>query len=348
MRQATAVLFLMVILSSCSDVSDPRRAGLASITLTISSSEPMMSAGDTRTVTAVVKDARQSIIESPDLAWSTSAPGVASVSPSGRSATITAVGDGDAVITVASGSAQGTLTVSVRREIASILIESPASALVFGDPVQLAARALDARHNRIETVTGFTFSSSNDDVVAITPSGLALGLPNILDSTATITASVTRNGTTYSGTASLIARPRSPGSFDRLAVALTANVQPVRVQSLAYGVAYFSIRDTGLPYTFTWSKLSGPALEVHIHGPASDSELGDVLVDLAPPNPSGPFRSISGVVTAADIRSQGGRPPISMDSLVALMTTGKAYIDAHTSMYPGGEIRGQIGGPSAR
>lgn len=348
MRPATAVLFAMVILSSCSDVSDPRGPGLPSVTLTISSSEPMTSAGDIRTVTAVVKDARQSIIESPELAWSTSAPGVAAVSPSGRSATITAVGDGDAVITVASGGAKGTLTVSVRRQIASIVVESPAPALVYGDSVQLAAHALDARHNRIETVTDFTFSSSNDDVVVITSSGLALGHPDFLDSTATITASVTRNGTTYRGSAPLTVRPRSPGSFDRLAVALTASVQPVRVQSLAYGVAYFSIRDTGLAYSFTWSKLTGPALEVHIHGPASASELGDVLVGLARPNPSGPFRSISGVVTAADIRSQGGQPPISMDSLVALMTTGKAYIDVHTSTYPGGEIRGQIGAPPTR
>jgi hypothetical protein len=141
-------------------------------------------------------------------------------------------------------------------------------------------------------------------------------------------------------------RRRSPGSFDRLAVALTANAQPIRVPSLALGIAYFTIGDTGLPYAFTWSKPSGPALEIHIHGPASGSELGDLLVDMAPQ--SAPFPSISGVVTAAEFRSQGGRLPISTDSLVALMTAGMAYIDVHTSMYPGGEIRGQIGVPPAR
>jgi hypothetical protein len=347
MRAAITGLLGVVMVSGCSDIGAPQYdAGPASVTLNISSSEVMTSAGDTRTITAVVKDARQSVITPPDLTWSSSAPGVASVSPAGTSATITAFDDGDAIITATSGGVQGTLTVSVRRRIVTVGVGGALSVLTVGLPTQLIALALDARQNVIHSVTDFTFSSSNSDVVAITPTGLALGLPDFFEQTATITASVIRSGTTYSGSLPLSVGP--PASFDRLAVAVTANVFPNRVPTLALGVAFFSTVETGLAYTFTWSKLTGPALEAHIHGPAMEGELGDVLVDLGALNQTTSFGSISGLITAADIRSQAGQPPISMDSLSALMSTRNAYIDVHTSTYPDGEIRGQIERPFVR
>ena len=43
-----------------------------------------------------------------------------------------------------------------------------------------------------------------------------------------------------------------------------------------------------------------------------------------------------------DIVGQGGQPPITLDSLLALMRAGKTYVNVHTQQYGAGEIRGQL------
>lgn len=84
----------------------------------------------------------------------------------------------------------------------------------------------------------------------------------------------------------------------------------------------------------------------HIHIAAA-GQNGPVVVWLYPSAP--PPRLISGItssdvasgtITAANFDGPLARQPFS--ALVTALDPGNAYVNAHTSRLPGGEIRGQI------
>ncbi|MCA2992618.1 MAG: CHRD domain-containing protein [Gemmatimonas sp.] len=54
---------------------------------------------------------------------------------------------------------------------------------------------------------------------------------------------------------------------------------------------------------------------------------------------------VEGSFTAANIRGIGGQPAISLDSLSSLLRNGQGYGNVHSSRFPAGEIRGQLGPP---
>lgn len=346
MRSATVLICTSAVLCGCGSDNDGGVVapnGPASVTLTISTTAVMTSAGDTRSLTALVKDANQSVVPSPSLVWSTSAPTVATVSGSGTTATITAVSDGVAIISAASGGVKGTVTVNVHRVVNSVVVASPVTTITAGSTLQLKATALDARQNPINGLTGFTYASSNPNSLLVSSSGLVTALFGFSASPkAVITATVTSDGITASGSTELSVGV--PLTFDFAALLLSEYEVP-KVPTSGLGIAYFAREGDKVTYTITWSALSGPATGVHIHGPGSGTEIAGTLVDFAPNAQTTNYGSVTGSFTAADIRSQNGRPPISLDSLSALMGSEKAYVDVHTASYAAGEVRGQISGP---
>jgi trimeric autotransporter adhesin len=202
MRSAFALLSTAFVLYGCGSDDDTgvSPTGATTVTLTLSSPNVMASAGDTRSVTAVVRDGAQQVVTSPSLTWSSSASAVATVAESGDGATITAVGDGVATITATSGGAKGTMTVTVRRAVASVALTSPVAVLTVGSSVQLVATALDPRQNPIDLTTGFTYTSSNPKSLLVSATGLVSALFSFSPSpSATITATLTRDGVTASG-----------------------------------------------------------------------------------------------------------------------------------------------------
>jgi hypothetical protein len=88
-------------------------------------------------------------------------------------------------------------------------------------------------------------------------------------------------------------------------------------------------------YTITYSGMSGPLTGGHIHGPAAAGANASVLV---PFNTTGAGASgtLTGTFTSTNT------PNVSTDSLDVLMRTGKAYVNLHTDLNKGGEIRGQL------
>lgn len=82
--------------------------------------------------------------------------------------------------------------------------------------------------------------------------------------------------------------------------------------------------------------------QAHIH--AGDANTaGPIMVflfGLASPPVAGP---VNGVLRQADIfRTSTFLAPFTFDSVVTRMRNGTAYVNAHTSQNPAGEIRGQI------
>jgi hypothetical protein len=323
-------------------VTYPRTA--ASVELTLSPNSVMTSAGDTRAVTAVVKDVNQSVVPSPSLTWTSDDPAVATVVGTGSTATITAIDDGVATITARVGSVEASAPVLVRRAVASIVVTSPKPVIPLGSTAQLATTGLDARGNPLSGLTGFTFTSSNPGSVVVSNTGVVTAIfafPAL--PSAIITATLTKDGVTATDTAAVSVGPVV--GFDHAALMLSDFVKPNPVPTAGAGVAFFFLTGSRINYTVTWSALSGPAVEAHLHGASDTTDVAGTLVDLPVGMQTSSFGVLNGSFGAADIRSQGGRPAISLDSLVKLLAPGKVYMDLHTQAFPAGEIRGQVEGP---
>jgi len=130
-----------------------------------------------------------------------------------------------------------------------------------------------------------------------------------------------------------------------LALLSGANERPVPNNSTANGAAVLARSGAGVSYTITWQGLASAPTGIHIHGPATNSEIAPIIVDLAPVALTAASGAHSGTFTASDIRPAAGRPPISLDSLMVLLESGRAYVNVHSSLFEAGEVRGQVGIP---
>ena len=337
---------MVLVLAGCGDdrgsgaVDPPSQA--ATVTLSVASTDPMTAAGDTRLVTALVRDASQSVIAAPSVLWRTSAPSVAVVEGDGASATVTAVDDGTASIIAASGIAEGMITVTVRRRVVSIVLSAPESVVVAGSTTQLTVVGRDARDNPITGLTASSFATSNPFSVMVSPTGLVTALfSSFRPFSAIVTATVTRDGVTLSGSRRIEVGSAAPSVFDFSALMEPEDVRPEPVNSAAEGIIFLTLDGAQVHYKILWSLLEGPPISAHIHGPDGNDAVADVLVDLPLGNQTSTNGTLSGSFSATDIRPHDGQPAISLDSLVTLMgTPGMVYADIHTALFRDGEIRG--------
>jgi hypothetical protein len=316
----------------------------ATITLSVASGDTLTSVGDTKFITAVVKDANHNIIAAPQLSWTSSAPSVATVEVSGNGAIVTAVSDGTAIITAASGTARATISVAVHRRLASVQLSAPDSILVAGTSTQLTVIGRDAQGNPITDVTTPSFSTSNGSNLVVAPGGLVTALFSTTQSfDSFVTATLTRDGDTVSTRKRFKVASAEPSRYDFSALMEPNGVRPNPFNSES-GIVYFTVDGSRVKFQMLWSLFEQLPTGAHIHGPdaAGTNGVGDVLVDLMTDNQVDVNGTLSGSFSANDIRSRDGRPPISLDSLITLMRAGQVYSDMHTSFSNAGEIRGPL------
>jgi CHRD domain-containing protein len=121
-------------------------------------------------------------------------------------------------------------------------------------------------------------------------------------------------------------------------------VGPNANTSAGTATATYTVSGTTVSYAITYSGLSGPPTQSHIHV-GTDTVNGGVVVPFTglPNAASGTF---TGTFTAANIAAgTAGGVTINkndLDSLLTAMRNGQAYTNIHTNARPGGEIRGQI------
>lgn len=108
-------------------------------------------------------------------------------------------------------------------------------------------------------------------------------------------------------------------------------------------------------FRLSYDGLEGDVVQAHIHiGQAGVN--GGVAVWLcsnlaSPPTPAGvpacpsPPAVVEGTITAADVVGPAGQGVAAgeLGDVMRALRTGNAYVNVHTSSYPGGEIRGQLG-----
>ena len=109
--------------------------------------------------------------------------------------------------------------------------------------------------------------------------------------------------------------------------------------SIATGTASFSVVGQTLLYSIDVTDLTD-VTAVHIHGPAAVGANGGVIQGLCNSD-DGPVCN-TGTVNGVLVAGAATRSRIPFDELVVLMRNGNAYVNLHTTAFPGGEIRGQI------
>jgi hypothetical protein len=129
------------------------------------------------------------------------------------------------------------------------------------------------------------------------------------------------------------------------------------VNSAATGTLELSIanNEQSVDYTLTYSGMQGTVTQSHIHF-AQKGVNGGIMVWLcgtaALPGPAGtpacPGQggSVSGTFGAGNIIGPVGAQqmtPGDLASVIDALRNGVAYANVHTTLSPGGEIRGQIG-----
>ena len=293
-------------------------------------------------LTAVVKGADGSVIPAPSVSWRTNAPSVATVSASGASATVTAFDDGTAIITAASASVEGTITVTVHRRLVSLVLSGPDS-MVAGDSAQLTVVGRDARQHDITGLTNVVFTTTNPFSVLVFPGGSVTALfSTFMPFSSLITATVTRDDTTLSAGKRIEVTSPAPSVFDLAALLLPEAVRPEPVIGLGQGVIFLTRIVERVDFKMLWSGLTSRPVGAHLHGPDGSDGVADILVDLPLGDQTRSFGVVTGSFSATNIRPQGGTPAISLDSLVSLIGGGRVYVDVHTPQFVDGELRGSV------
>jgi len=111
--------------------------------------------------------------------------------------------------------------------------------------------------------------------------------------------------------------------------------------------------DGSLSFQLTFSDLSSPATQAHIHFGATKTNGGVMVFLCGGPKPACPASgSLSGTITASDVSvlpaanadsviPQGVQPG-NFGALVEAIRSGTSYVNVHSTEFPTGEMRGQV------
>ena len=124
---------------------------------------------------------------------------------------------------------------------------------------------------------------------------------------------------------------------------------PMSLSTTGEGSIKVRLRSGGLHYVLRYEDLEADASVAHIHfGQRATS--GGIAAFLCgggdkPPCPLREGR-VEGVIDMADVVGPAaqGIEPGALREVVRALKKGAIYANVHTSKYPGGEIRGQLGG----
>ena len=89
-----------------------------------------------------------------------------------------------------------------------------------------------------------------------------------------------------------------------------------------------NLNDNTVTYSVSYSNLSANTTAAHFHGPAAPTANAGVILGLV-----GTTGSTSGTFAATGVTAS--------PTLTSALINGLAYINIHSSAFPGGEVRGQ-------
>ncbi len=133
-------------------------------------------AGLTITLNGIAEDANGNPLAGRQILWSSSAPSVATVSPSGQQVTVTGVAPGQTTVTATSEGKSATHGVTVTLvPVASVRVTPASSTIRQGKFVQLTATALD-RFGNVVSGHPIAWRSTNGAAATVSNNGLVTGV----------------------------------------------------------------------------------------------------------------------------------------------------------------------------
>ena len=145
----------------------------------------------------------------------------------------------------------------------------------------------------------------------------------------------------------LIAAPMVTSQTERFSATLAGGNEVPPINSAGTGAFEMTIRDT-ITFSLTFSGLSSPLTVSHLHF-APSKVAGSVMIFLCgggnqPACPAATSGTITGTITAANVTGPSGQgiTPGDLDSALAAVRSELSYANMHTTMFPGGEIRGNV------
>lgn len=141
-------------------------------------------------------------------------------------------------------------------------------------------------------------------------------------------------------------RPEPEEEVFRAELSGFEEVPPVLTPATGTFVARVAQGGGAIEYHLTYSNLSTPAFEAHLHfgQPGVNGEIFAYLCGGDGPECPGDGGVIKGVITAEDILAipDQGLEAGDLEGALTLMRRGLAYVNVHSSAIPRGEIRGQV------
>ena len=151
--------------SGAAAVAVEQRAGAVTVS---PAAHTLLALGDTVRLDAEATDENGRAVAGAEFSWTSSDTLVATVDATGL---VTAVGNGTATVTAASGAESDTARILVEQTVAAVSVSPGSLALEVGDTAHLEAAAVDARDNEMPG-TEFTWSSSDAAVATVNATGL--------------------------------------------------------------------------------------------------------------------------------------------------------------------------------
>ena len=166
-----------------SAVAQIRVAPVAAVAVRVSPSSRDLTVGQTAQLKAEPLDAQGAVLSGRAVAWSSSRPGVATVSQTG---VVTALSPGSAIIKATAEGKSGVAGVTVTpAAVASVAVTPTAATLVVGQTVQVEAQPRDAS-GRPLAGRAVAWSTNRPNVATVTSTGVVAA---VSPGTATVTAS---------------------------------------------------------------------------------------------------------------------------------------------------------------
>lgn len=113
---------------------------------------------------------------------------------------------------------------------------------------------------------------------------------------------------------------------------------PAPKPTSATGTAQVILYQSGIEFQLSAQNITGITM-AHIHSGAL-GVAGPVVVTLF--LPGSPTGNVSGVFASGTLSAANLPGGVTLESLKALIISGNAYVNVHTSANPTGEIRGQL------
>ncbi len=151
-------------------------------------------------------------------------------------------------------------------------------------------------------------------------------------------------------TAACVLIAASPASAMTYFATLSGDNEVSPVASPASGSAVFTVSGTDLLVEFKFADLTSGLVAGHIHccvGPDANAGVAIGFTNLPTGETTGSYAalydlSLSSTFIGAFLAASGGTADLARARLLDAFDTSFAYINLHTSIFPGGEIRGQI------